>query len=42
MALRHLLERAETTPPETNGKGTHRLLVINHLEVAAGYHQLNP
>jgi hypothetical protein len=41
MVLRHFLERAETTPPETNGKGTHGLLVIDHLEVAESYHQSN-
>jgi hypothetical protein len=29
-ALRHLLERAETTSPETNEKETHGLLVIGH------------
>jgi hypothetical protein len=32
MALRHFLERAETAAPETNGKDTHWLLVIDHHE----------
>jgi hypothetical protein len=33
MALCHFLERSETTPPETNGKEAHWLLVIDHHEV---------
>jgi hypothetical protein len=32
MALRHFLERSETTPPETNEKEAHWLLVIDHHE----------
>jgi hypothetical protein len=32
MALRHFLERSETMSPETNGKETHWLLVIDHHE----------
>jgi hypothetical protein len=32
MALRHFLERSEAIPPETNGKETHWLLVIDHHE----------
>ncbi len=32
MALRHFLERSETTRPETNGKEAHWLLVIDHHE----------
>jgi hypothetical protein len=32
MALRHFLEQSETTPPETNAKAAHWLLVIDHHE----------
>ena len=32
MALRHFLERSETTPPATNEKDAHWLLVIDHHE----------
>jgi hypothetical protein len=32
MALRRFLERSETTPPATNGKESHWLLVIDHHE----------
>jgi hypothetical protein len=32
MALRHFLERSETSPPATDGKAAHWLLVIDHHE----------